>query len=155
VSLRPGRNCNVCWTRMSLEMLFFWYSPTSKICPSVVPFLPHHIMDNTKSCKECHERCRDHRQVGSSQLETTCLGKLISKNFPKISNFYLVHPIHLCYLRRWSLRRFGMACKLSSKGWSSVNFDVLSPSRFVKAFHRTIQSSIQPLLNIDHWCSIP
>jgi hypothetical protein len=24
---------------------------------------------------ECYERCRDHRQVGSSQLETTRLGK--------------------------------------------------------------------------------
>lgn len=32
-----------------------------------------------------------------------------------------VHPIHLCYVRRWSLRRVGMACTVSPQGWSSVN----------------------------------
>ena len=47
-----------------------------------------------------------------------------------------VHPIHLCYIRRWSLRRFGVACQLSPQGWSSVNLassitpqpDCISPS---------------------------
>jgi hypothetical protein len=36
------------------------------------------------------------------------------------TNFSTVHPIYLCYIRRWSLRGFGMARKLSPKGWSSV-----------------------------------
>ena len=32
-----------------------------------------------------------------------------------------VHSIYLCYLWRWSLRRFGVARTVSPKGWASVN----------------------------------
>lgn len=78
------------------------------------------------------------------------------------SKHHLIHPvhsIHLCYIRRWSLRRFGVACKLPPKGWSSVNLasSITPQSDCVSsAFphnNRTQRPYSQPLLHIDHWCS--
>ncbi len=39
----------------------------------------------------------------------------------RLTYFFTVYPINLCHIRRWSLRRFGMAQQLPPKGRTQLN----------------------------------
>lgn len=68
---------------------------------------------------------------------------------------YVVHSIHLCYFRRWSVRRFGVACAVSPKGWSPV--DLASPLPTVDCLRKPNEQSKRlytPPYQSKRWCPI-
>ncbi len=102
-------------------MPFCWFSPTSKICQSVLRFrLWRSLLSSIQNAMNAAE-ITDKLGLHSLRQRAWVSQFVALPNSESPTNFSTVHPIYLRHIRRWSLRGFGMARKLAPKGWSPVN----------------------------------